>query len=137
MEWPICCTSSWVKRSGSPDCDPQLLGDEVEVGDLLGDAVLDLEAGVHLEEEELAVLVEALDGAGADVAAAACHLSPRLAHRGADLVDVIRGGGRLLDQLLVAALGGTVALAHAHHVAVGVGEDLQLDVAGRVRSRSR
>ena len=49
--------------------DPQLLGDEVELGDLLGDAVLHLEAGVHLQEPELAVLVEALDGARVHVAA--------------------------------------------------------------------
>ena len=57
--------------------DAQLLGDEVELGDLLGDAVLHLEAGVHLEEPELAVLVEALDGAGVHVAAAARRPSPR------------------------------------------------------------
>ncbi len=32
--------------------DPQLQRDEVEAGDELGDRVLDLQAGVHLEEEE-------------------------------------------------------------------------------------
>ena len=37
--------------------DADLLGDEVERRDHLGDAVLDLEPGVHLEEPELAVLV--------------------------------------------------------------------------------
>ncbi len=50
-------------------CHAQLLGDEVERRDLLGDAVLDLQARVHLEEPELAVLVEALDGARVHVAA--------------------------------------------------------------------
>ena len=34
--------------------DPQLLLDEVEAVDELGDRVLDLQARVHLEEEELA-----------------------------------------------------------------------------------
>ena len=49
--------------------DAQLPLDEVESGHELGDRVLDLEAGVHLQEEELAVLVEELDGAGVHVAA--------------------------------------------------------------------
>jgi hypothetical protein len=48
--------------------DAQLQLDEVEAGDALGDRVLDLQAGVHLEEVELAAGVEhELDGAGADV----------------------------------------------------------------------
>ena len=48
--------------------DPEHLADEVEAGDLLGDAVLDLEAGVHLEEGDGAVLGDQeLAGAGADV----------------------------------------------------------------------
>jgi hypothetical protein len=33
--------------------DPQLLLDEVQAEDELGDRVLDLQAGVHLQEEEL------------------------------------------------------------------------------------
>ena len=33
--------------------DAQLQLDEVEAGDQLGDRVLDLQAGVHLQEEEL------------------------------------------------------------------------------------
>ena len=40
------------------------------------------------------------------------------------------GAGRLLDQLLVAALDRAVALAEVNDVAVGVGEHLDLDVAG-------
>ena len=38
--------------------------DEVDAGDRLGHRVLDLQAGVHLEEEELAILIDELDGAG-------------------------------------------------------------------------
>ena len=37
-------------------------------------------------------------------------------------------GGALLDQLLVAALHGAVALPEVHHVAVQVGQHLHLDV---------
>ena len=54
---------------------------------------------------------------------------------GADLADplaqlgVDRRRGRLLDQLLVAALDRAVALEQVDHVAVGVGEHLHLDVA--------
>ena len=45
--------------------DPRLLGDQVDAGDQLGDRVLDLDAGVHLDEEVLTGLVvdEELDGA--------------------------------------------------------------------------
>ena len=39
-----------------------------------------------------------------------------------------RGRGRLLEQLLVAALDGAVALAQVHAVAVLVGQHLELDV---------
>ena len=49
--------------------DRQLQRHEVEAGDRLGHRVLDLQAGVHLEEPERAVGVEQeLDRAGADVA---------------------------------------------------------------------
>jgi BirA family biotin operon repressor/biotin-[acetyl-CoA-carboxylase] ligase len=91
--------------------------------------VLHLEPGVHLQEVELAVLVEELDRARVDVAAGAGDLHGRLAHGLAHLVGEL-GGRALLDQLLVAALRRAVALAEPHRVAVGVGEDLHLDVAG-------
>ena len=92
--------------------------------------MLDLEAGVHLEEVELAVLVEELDGAGVDVVAAVGDLDRGLAHRLA--TDLVGEAGRraLLDQLLVAALRRAVALAEPHAVAVRVGDHLHLDVAG-------
>ena len=93
--------------------DADLLAHEVDARHELGDGVLDLEAGVHLEEPELAVLVEELDGAGVVVAARLGDLDGRLAHGLAGL----GGEGRrraLLDQLLVAALGRAVALADPH-----------------------
>src|SRR6185436_9838330 len=48
--------------------DPDLLANDVEPGDHLGDAVLDLNAGVHLEEEVVLADLQALDGSGGAVA---------------------------------------------------------------------
>ena len=58
----LCC-----RVSGMPDGDADLLDDQVEPGDHLGHRMLHLQARVHLDEVELAVLVEELDGAGAAV----------------------------------------------------------------------
>ncbi len=59
-----------------------LLAHEIDAGHHLGDRMLDLDAGVHLDEIELAVLVEELDGAGAVIA--------ELAHGGGgDVADPI------------------------------------------------
>ena len=53
------------RRAGG---DLDLLVDEVDAGDHLGHRMLDLDARVHLDEVELAVLVEELDRSGADIA---------------------------------------------------------------------
>ena len=90
--------------------------------------MLDLQAGVHLEEEELAVLIDELDRAGVVVADGLGRLDRRLAHRLFDAGGQAVGGG-LLDQLLVAALRRAVAGADPHDVAVLVADDLHLDVA--------
>ncbi len=109
--------------------DENLLSDQVEPGDELGDGVLDLDPGVHLHEEVLAVAGEqALDRPGR-----AIPRRPRGLDR--DRADplsqrrVHRGRGRLLDELLVSALDRAVALAEVDHVAVTVGQHLNLDVA--------
>jgi hypothetical protein len=54
------------ERERLPRRDAQLLLDEVEAGDELGDGVLDLQPGVHLHEERLVRGVarhDELDGA--------------------------------------------------------------------------
>ena len=128
IAWPRSTTSSWANDSGSPAAArmPSLTMSMPVVH--LGHAVLDLHARVHLEEEVLAVLQQALDRAGADVVDRArgvdADLADALAQR---LVD--GRGRRLLDELLVAALDRAVALAEVDDVAVAVGEDLDLDVA--------
>src|SRR5262245_35241377 len=70
-----------------------------------------------------------LDGAGADVAQRLGRGHRGLAQGGPALV-VDRGGGCLLDDLLVAPLDRALPLVEVHDVAVGVAEDLDLDVAG-------
>ncbi len=108
--------------------DPNLQLHQVDPGDQLGYRVLHLETGVHLQIEELAVLIEKLDGSGVGVVAAPGHRHGRLAHGGDDAVGDARCR-RLLDQLLVAALGRAVPGGQVHVVAVLVGDRLHLDVA--------
>ncbi len=94
--------------------------------------MLDLEAGVHLEERDGAVLAdEELAGAGADVAGLEQDRLAGLVELGALVVGEERRG-RLLDQLLVAALQRAVAGGDHDDVAVAVGEALGLDVPGTV-----
>ena len=91
--------------------------------------MLHLDARVHLDEVQAAVFVhQELDGAGVHVADAAERLHQDAANAVAQLlVDLDRR--RLFHQLLMAALDAAFALAQAHHVAVLVGQHLELDVA--------
>ena len=66
--------------------DAQLLLHEVEPGDRLRHRMLHLQPRVHLDEEELAVLVEELDGAHTLIA----QLLHGARHAGADLVALVR-----------------------------------------------
>ncbi|GAB3648644.1 hypothetical protein GCM10028833_14950 [Glycomyces tarimensis] len=112
--------------------DAELLAHQVDAAGLLGDGVLDLEAGIHLEEGDGAVGAdEELDGAGAVVVRLPADRLGGAVDRGALLVAEERRGG-FFDELLVAALEGAVAGADDDHVAVGVGQDLRLDVTGAV-----
>ncbi|CAM5226496.1 hypothetical protein SNARM312S_02144 [Streptomyces narbonensis] len=113
---------------------PQLPLHQVDAGDQLGHRVLDLETGVHLHEvvrRRVDARHDELDRARAHVAAGPCRLDRRRTHGGADLGGE-EDARRLLDDLLVAALERALALAEVHHVPVGVGEDLDLDVPGPV-----
>jgi hypothetical protein len=60
--------------------DPDLDLDQVRARDLFGDAVLDLQARVHLEEEEVRVLDQELDRADAGVAHLGCEHLGRALH---------------------------------------------------------
>ena len=76
---------------------------------------------------------EELDGAGVDVARRASASATALGRGSARAAPASRpGAGRDLDDLLVAQLHRAVAVVEVDDVAVGVGEDLHLDVAGPV-----
>ena len=91
--------------------------------------MLDLDSGVHLQEEVLALAREqALDRARGAVADGAGRVHGDARRSGPELV-VDRRRGRFLDELLVAALDRALALAEVDDGAVRVGEHLHLDVA--------
>ncbi len=121
-------------RQGGAGGDEQLRGHEVDVGDLLGDGVLDLDARVHLDEHVLPGPLalggdEELHRAGVAVADGPGEGDGVAVQRLPGLLVQVRGGGDL-DDLLVPALDGAVALEEVDDLAVGVREDLDLDVAG-------
>ena len=108
--------------------DADLGFDEVDPGHQLAHRVLDLDPGVDLDEVEVALLIDdKLDRAGGVVAGGLAQPHRRLTHRLAGL----RGepwGRALLDELLVAPLRRAIALPEVEHRAVGVAEDLHLDM---------
>ena len=110
--------------------DQDLLLDQVDTGNLFGDGMFHLDAGIHLDEVVVALgIYEELDGAGVGVlggfGGADGGLAHFLAQGGSE-----EGGGGFLDEFLVAALHGAVAFAEVEGLAVAVGENLELDVAG-------
>ena len=107
--------------------DSDLLLDQIDPRDGLGDWMLHLKARVDLEEEELAVAEHELDGARIHIAGGGHRANRRLAHRGANL-SADRGRGRLFDDLLVPALYRAFTFAEMDGVTVLVTDDLDLDM---------
>ncbi len=95
--------------------DPELLFDEVDAGDRLGDGMLDLDAPVQLEEEEVAALEHELRRAGVHVADRLREPDRSVAHARAQ-IGVERDRRRFLEHLLVAALHRALALAECDTV---------------------
>ena len=106
--------------------------DQVDAVHRLGDAVLDLQPGVDLEEEEALVggVDDELDGAGVAVIDLGEQPLGGLGERRPRRVREVRRGA-LLEHLLVAALRRAVAAADGEHPAPPVAEHLHLDVTGR------
>ena len=100
--------------------DLNLLFDQIASVDLLGDRMLDLDARIHLHEIEMPVVVdEELDRAGIGVADVLRQLDRRGAHSCAQFGRHQRGG-TLLDDLLIAALDGTIAFPEMNDAAMFV-----------------
>ena len=133
IECPRSSTSSWRHRQRLAGRDPDLLLDQVDARDHLADRVLDLDARVHLHEAQVAVVVEQ------ELHRARRPCSPptarRCTARSPMSLPLLVGEvdrGRLLDQLLVAALHRAVALEEVDAVAVAVADELDLGVARRL-----
>jgi hypothetical protein len=114
------------QRLAGSDADHLL--DQVEPGDALGHRMLDLQTSVHLEKVEAAVAADdefdrsrglVIDRAGERDSLLAHGLARRL---------VEKRTRRFLDHLLVASLDRAFALAEVDAVAVGVAENLDLDM---------
>ena len=109
--------------------DADHLLDQIEAGDLFGYRMLDLQPRIHLQEVEIAVLVDdELDGSGRAVADVS-RQGDRLFAHGAAGRFVEKRRRRLLDHLLVPPLDRAFALAEIDGVAVAVGQHLDFDMA--------
>ena len=102
--------------------------DDIDAGHQFRHRVLHLQAGVHLQETELAVGPQKLHRPRADIVNGLGQSDGRRAHRRSQFRR--HGGrGRLLDNLLVAALDGALALAQMDDAAALVGQHLYFNVA--------
>ncbi|MNO81996.1 hypothetical protein D3C76_732550 [compost metagenome] len=109
-------------------CHANLPGHQVETGDGFGDRVFDLQAGVHLHEEEFAAgIQQKLDGAGTDVADGLRRTHSRFTHGAPQFRAQARCRG-FFDDFLVPALNRAVTLVEVQAVAVLVGEHLDFHV---------
>ena len=105
-----------------------LLLNQVNAEDFLGNRMFDLKPGVHLDEIKLAIFIQKFDGSGTDIV----HVANGF---GTDTADPGPGFGvnhrrrRFFENLLVATLQGTIPFAQMHTVALAIAEHLHLDVA--------
>src|SRR5215831_8806586 len=114
----------WQGRAGG---HPELRGHEVRPRHLLGDGVLDLEPGVHLQEVEGPAADDELHRAGISVPDRSRSLDR--GRRQPVLQPGIESRGRtFLHQLLAPALDGAFSLVQVHHAALPVAEYLDLHV---------
>src|SRR5262249_51546874 len=106
---------------------PDLLENQIDVGDYLRPRVLDLNSRVHLGEIEFAVFVEKLDGAAPEIADLAHGFRDRFADHIAR-TGVECGRGAFFPDFLMATLQGAIALAQVNRLTLAVTKDLDFDV---------
>src|SRR5207249_1754394 len=110
--------------------DGDLKLDEIEAGDLLGDRMLDLQARVYFQKIKIEMRIyKKFDRAGIDVSSGARKAHGSIAHFFTQVRRDDRGR-RFFDDFLMPALNGAFAFAERHNAAVGVRENLNLNVAG-------
>ena len=88
-----------------------------------------LKPRIHLDEIELAILIQELERSGTVVAKFGRRLAGDLADGGAFCCGQAGGGG-FFQHFLVAALQRAVAFAQVYTVAVLIGQNLDFDMAG-------
>eukprot|EP01022_Parablepharisma_sp_SALTPOND_P017912 TRINITY_DN290_c1_g3_i4.p2 TRINITY_DN290_c1_g3~~TRINITY_DN290_c1_g3_i4.p2 ORF type:complete len:1276 (+),score=518.94 TRINITY_DN290_c1_g3_i4:24104-27931(+) len=126
-----------LQRQGLAGGDAQLPLHQVQAGDHLGDRMLDLQARIHFHEIETAILAVTLavtvvgdefHRARTLIADRARGGHRRFAHGGAAL-GAQAGGGGFFQHFLVTTLHRAIAFEQVDVMAVGIGEDLDLDMA--------
>src|SRR5258706_2257936 len=108
-----------VERQLFAECDAQLPFHQIDACDQLGHGMLDLQAGIHLDEENVLSVGNKLDGAGTGI----IHRGGGPARGGAyrPALRGVKGRGRgFLDYLLMPPLQGTFTLEQRHQIAVTV-----------------
>ena len=111
-------------------CDPQLPLHDIEASDFLRHRMLDLQTGVHFEEEDVLGLGinHELHRADRIISDAGRELQRVAVKRVAGLFGQVRRGS-FLKQFLIVALNRAISLEEMHEIAVLVAKDLNLDVA--------
>ena len=109
--------------------DEDLAPDQVDAGNHLRDRVLHLDAGIHLDEVELAAIHvhQELDGPGAPEPDRPAEIHGRGADRAPQVLGQ-RDARRDLHHFLLAPLHRAVAFPEMDQMAVRVAENLHLDV---------
>ena len=106
----------------------QLPFHQIDARDQFGHGMLDLQPGVHLDEEHLLAVGNKFDGAGADIVDRRGRLARDGAYRLA-LDRIKRRRRSFLDHLLVPPLQRAFALEQRQQIAVTVADDLHFDMA--------
>ena len=133
MACPVNVTSLCLNDEPLAGGDANLFLHDVDAGHHLGDRMLHLDAGVHLHEVEVALVVhQELERAGVGVLHGAARRPTTSAPILRRTLSVAPRRRRLFEQLLVAPLDRALALAQVHDVPVMVAENLELDVARRL-----
>src|SRR5690349_18358990 len=99
-----------TERKALSSCDPDLQLHQVKAGNLFGDWMLHLEAGIHLEEVEVLLLVhQKLDSPCIEISGSFGHTNSGFTHAPAQC-SINHWRRSLLDHLLVTPLHRTLPL---------------------------